>query len=237
MFTYRNKLDEDMGLIGLHVSDSFLFHIAYYKTFKSSWDKLASLFGKVNEFLVLQLEAEFSFIFPNEHGSIEYYLSKFRSLVAQLKGCGKSKSDDGCIFLMLSKLKGPYQGFISTFYSTMDALGDEFEMPYFEIFWENLTREQFKIMQPDALSNSKNQSLLAHSSKGKKKSHYKKKKYYTQGSETPSKPQHKTKSSPPSKSSNYSSKTKKKTSNETCIFYNGPGNPESKCWKKLEALN
>jgi hypothetical protein len=92
-------------------------------------------------------------------------------------------------------------------------------------------------MQLDALSNSKNQSLLAHSLKGKEKSTYKKKKYYAQDSETPSKSQQKTKSSPPSNSSEYSSKTKKKKPNETCIFYDGPGNPESKCWKKLEALN
>jgi hypothetical protein len=39
-----------MGLIGLHVSDSLLFHIVECKTPKASWDKLASLFGKVNEF-------------------------------------------------------------------------------------------------------------------------------------------------------------------------------------------
>jgi hypothetical protein len=62
MFTYRNKLDEDMDLIGLHVSDSFLFHISYCKTLEASWDKLDSLFGKFNEFLVLQLKVNFHFL-------------------------------------------------------------------------------------------------------------------------------------------------------------------------------
>jgi hypothetical protein len=52
-----------------------------------------------------------------------------------------------------------------------------------------LTREQSKLQQLDALSSSTNQSLLAHTSKGKKKDSYKKKKYYAQGGETPSKPQ------------------------------------------------
>ena len=49
-FVYLNKIDEAMGLIGLHVSDSLLFHIVDCKTLKASWDKLVSLFGKVNEF-------------------------------------------------------------------------------------------------------------------------------------------------------------------------------------------
>jgi hypothetical protein len=113
---------------------SLLFHIGECKTPKESWDKLASLFGKVNEFQALQLEAKLSSLVPDEHASIEDYLAKFRLLVAQLKGCGKKKSDDECIFLILSKLKGPFQVFSSTFYSTMDALGDEFKMPSFELF-------------------------------------------------------------------------------------------------------
>ena len=49
-FTYRNKMDEAMGLIGLHVSDSLLFHLDGCKTPKESWDKLDSLLRKVNEF-------------------------------------------------------------------------------------------------------------------------------------------------------------------------------------------
>lgn len=55
-FAYRNKLDEAMGLIGLHVSNNLLFHIDGCDTKKKSWDKLASLFNKVNEFRALQLE-------------------------------------------------------------------------------------------------------------------------------------------------------------------------------------
>jgi hypothetical protein len=74
-----------MGLIGLHVSDSLLFHIVDCKTLKASWDKLASLFGKVNEFRALQLEVKLSSLVPEEHASIEDYLTKFKLLVVQLK--------------------------------------------------------------------------------------------------------------------------------------------------------
>jgi hypothetical protein len=76
---------------------------------------LDSLFGKVNEFQALQLEAELSLLVPDEHASIEYYLSKFKLLLAQLKGCGKTKINDECIFLILSKLKGPFRYFLLCF--------------------------------------------------------------------------------------------------------------------------
>ena len=81
----------------------------------------------------------------DEYGSIEDYLAKFRSLVAQLKGCRKTKSDGECIFMILSKLKGPYQVFASSFYSTMDALGDQFKLPSSEVFCERLIREKSKL--------------------------------------------------------------------------------------------
>ena len=97
-----------MGFIGLHVSESLLFHLDGCDTPKERWDKLASLFGKINEFRALQLEVELSSLVPDEHASIEDYLAKFRSLLAQLKGCGKPKFDNECILLILSKLKGSY---------------------------------------------------------------------------------------------------------------------------------
>jgi hypothetical protein len=87
------------------------------------------------------LEVELSSLVPDDHVSIEEYIAKFRSLVAQLKGCGKFKSNDECIFLILSKWKVPYQVFSFTFYSTMDALGDQFKIPSLEIFCECLTKE------------------------------------------------------------------------------------------------
>jgi hypothetical protein len=132
--SFQNKLDESMGLIGLHVLDSFLFHIFECTTPKSSWDKLDSLFSKVNKFRALKLEEELSSLVPNENASIEYWLSKFKLLVLQLKGFGKNKLDEECIFLILSKLKGPFQLFSSTFYSTMDALGSGLKFPPLRFF-------------------------------------------------------------------------------------------------------
>ena len=91
------------------------------------------------------MDAELTSLSPRNFLTIEDFLMKFKSLRAVLQGCGKNKIDDECIFLILSKLRGQYQIFSSTFYSTMDALGDRFRMPTFETFCDRLTREQAKI--------------------------------------------------------------------------------------------
>jgi hypothetical protein len=93
--------------------------------------------------------------------------------VAQLKECEKTKSDDECILLILSKLKGPYHIFSSAFYSTMDALGSDFKMPSFELFCERLAKEKSKLTQLDVLSSSNNKVLVAHTCKTKHKNQYK----------------------------------------------------------------
>lgn len=46
---HKNKIDEARGLIGLHVSDNLLFHIVVCTTAIEVWDKLARLYGKVNQ--------------------------------------------------------------------------------------------------------------------------------------------------------------------------------------------
>lgn len=83
---------------------------------------------------------------------------------------GKEKKDVECIFLILSKVKGHFQVFASTFYASRDALGDKFQMPSFEIFCDCLIREQSKLKQLDVLSSSSNQAFVAHNSKGKAQS-------------------------------------------------------------------
>ena len=109
IFAYRNKLDEYMGLIGLHSLDSQLFPIAECKSPKQSWDKLYSLLGKVNEFQALKLEVELSSLLLDDHSWIKGFLTKFKLLLSQSRGCGKIKIDEECNFVILSKLNGPFK--------------------------------------------------------------------------------------------------------------------------------
>ena len=98
----------------------------------------------------------------------------------------------------------------------MDALGDQCNLPSFEVFCEHLIREQSKLQQLDALSSS--QALVAQSSKGKGQSDPQKKDF-DKVREPPSHPQQKSKSSPQTSRFEMSStKTGKKRSNESCSF-------------------
>ena len=104
IFAYRNKLDEYMGLIGIHDLDSQSFPIVECKHTKPKLGKLSSLFGKVNEFQELKLEVEFSSLVLDDHSWIEDFLTKFKLFPSQLRGCGKIKIDEKCIFIISSKL-------------------------------------------------------------------------------------------------------------------------------------
>jgi len=227
---HRNKMDEAMGLIALNISESLLFHLDGLNNPRGYWHKFETLFGQVNEFRALQLDAELTSLSPSSFPTIEDFLVKFKSLRAVLQGCGKNKADADCIFLILSKLRGPYQIFSSTFYSTMDALGDRFRMPTFETFCERLTREQSKIQQVDASGSS--QALVAQNFKGKSKKKDKKKDTSKSDSKPPATPTNPSKGKDSSKSGESTSKAKKKSS-ETCSFCGKDGHSVSRCWKRL----
>jgi hypothetical protein len=205
-------MDEAMGLIALNISDSLLFHLDGLTTPRAYWLRFQTLFGQVNEFRALQLDAELTSLTPDHFPTIEDFLMKFKSLRTLLQGCGKNKTDDECIFLVLSKLKGQYQIFSSTFYSTMDALGDRHRMPSFEIFCNRLTREQSKITQMDSLSSSQSQALLS------KVTQEQKLKQLSDPSST--------------SSSSSNKKEKKKTATPTCSYCGKGSHDEARCFQK-----
>ena len=141
----------------------------------------------------------------------------------QLKGSGKKKEDKDCVYLILSKLRGPFQIFASTFLSTMDALGTNFALPSLEEFCERLTREEIKLSTLES-STSSSKALVASTLKGKGKS-------IAQSKPTPTSPkptQNEPKSKVPS--------TKKEKSNTTCTYCKKEGHPATRCWKKLQDL-
>ena len=74
-FVHRCKMDEAKGLIGLHVSDNFLFHIVECKTPKNVWDKLGELYGKPNHFRALQLQVDLQSLSLDAFPSIQDFLA------------------------------------------------------------------------------------------------------------------------------------------------------------------
>ena len=73
-----NKMDEAMGLISLSVEESLQFHIDECSTPQEMWDKFHDLFGIVNEFRALQIEAELTSLALDAFPSIQDFLMKFK---------------------------------------------------------------------------------------------------------------------------------------------------------------
>ena len=161
-------MDEAMSLISLQVSDSLQFHLDGCNTPLAMWTKLDGLFGIVNEFEALQIEAELTSLISNYFPSIEHFLMKFKQQRSLLQGCGKNKIDTKCIYLILSKLHGKFQIFASTLYSTKDPLGTIFIMPSFEVFCDHLAREKSKLSQLNYLISSHTYAFVDHPSFGMK---------------------------------------------------------------------
>lgn len=116
----------------------------------------------------MQIDAQLTALSPDDFPTMVDYLTKFKELHIQLMGVGKKKKEDECIYLILSKLKGPFHVFASTLLSTKDAMGDKFIMRKLEEFCEHLTTEESKISTLEA-SSSSSKALTTSKDKGKPK--------------------------------------------------------------------
>jgi len=68
--------------------------------------------------------------------TIEDHIMKFKLLRLQLNDHGITKANDHATMNILSKLKPPFDIFVSIFYSTRDKLVENYKMPSFELFFE-----------------------------------------------------------------------------------------------------
>ena len=82
-----------------------------------SWEKLESVFGKLNEIRGHQLENELISFNPSDFSCIQDYLSKYKTLRLLCEECNIKKEDKQCIYNILSKHGPAYSVFVSTFYS------------------------------------------------------------------------------------------------------------------------
>jgi hypothetical protein len=65
------------------------------------------------------LEVEFLTLDPKTFDNLQYFFTKYKDLLSQLKACGvdKSKEDKQMVLTILSKLGPEYSVFVSTFHS------------------------------------------------------------------------------------------------------------------------
>ena len=67
-----NKMDEAMGLIAMNILDGLLFHLDGLTTPRAMWDKFSTLFGTMNQFKVLQIDAEFTSVVPDHSPTLRF---------------------------------------------------------------------------------------------------------------------------------------------------------------------
>jgi hypothetical protein len=228
-----NRSDEAGGLIEMSISHDLRFHLQETDDPDEAWEKLESVFGKHNIIQAHQLENQILTLSPNYFSCIEGYLSKFISLGILCEKCQIKLEEEPCIYIILSKLSSAYFVFVSTFYAMREDLGKAYQKPTLESFCDALIREQDNLVQLGVINTTgtSNKALVAQQKdtpKNPKKQH----------------PRHNNKQHKRLKPTQTASapngekgeKSKNKNTDRHCNFCDKDGHNESKCFKKIEAL-
>jgi hypothetical protein len=229
---WDNRNDEARGLIGMSISPDLRYHLQGIDDPKAAWDKIESVFGKLNIIRSQQLENQILTLSPSDFSCLGDYLSKFKTLRTLCEECKIKMDEEQCVYLILSKLGSAYYVFVSTFYAMKEAVGKAYVQPTLESFCTSLIREEDKLVQLGVI-NTADTSNKALVSQQKDKPKYPKKQHPRYNNKQPKGPKPAQIASAPNgdKGSKY-----KKNTNKHCNFCNKDGHDESRCFKKMAAL-
>ena len=113
---YWNNIKEAYRFLCLSISKDLLFHLTGLKTAKEIWEQIATLFDKQDDLRIYQLENELISLNLRNFETMNYFFTKFKHMVIQLKQCEVEKEYDQLILAILSKLGPYYLVFVSTFH-------------------------------------------------------------------------------------------------------------------------
>jgi hypothetical protein len=121
-------MDEALETICSLISPDLLFHISSCKTPNEAWTTLEGIFGKQYDMRGHMLDVELLTLDPKSFDNIQYFFTKFKDLLSQLKDCGvdKSKEEKQMVLTILSKIGTKLSVFLSTFimsYSPLESPG------------------------------------------------------------------------------------------------------------------
>jgi hypothetical protein len=129
-------MDEAFITICSLIYFDLLFHISSCKTPNESWTTLEGIFGKQDEMRGHMLEVELFTLDPKIFNNIQYFFTKFKDLLSQLKACGvdKYKEEKQMVLTILSKLGPKFSIFVSTFHYVRFSSRATWKMPSLEEF-------------------------------------------------------------------------------------------------------
>jgi hypothetical protein len=105
---YLNRMDEVFGTICSLISPELLFHISSCKTPNESWTIMEGIFFKQDEIMGHFLEVEWLTLDLKTFENLQYFFTKYKDLLSQIKACGvdKYKEEKQMVLTILSKI-GP----------------------------------------------------------------------------------------------------------------------------------
>jgi hypothetical protein len=111
-------MDEAFVTICSLISPDLLFHISSCKTPNESWTTMEGIFGKHDEMRGHILKVEFLTLDPKIFDNLQYFFTKYKDLLSQLKACGvvKYKGEKQMVLIILSKIGPKFSVFVSTFH-------------------------------------------------------------------------------------------------------------------------
>jgi hypothetical protein len=106
-FVVDGKKDEVVGVIMTYISWEIHFHLSGIDCPHQVWKKLKTLFDRVDESHIMQLEKELISLDPHSFERMEDYLAHVKELQLKLGECGKNykKKDGQLIELVLMKFE------------------------------------------------------------------------------------------------------------------------------------
>ena len=126
---WDNRNDKARGLIWMSISPNLRYHLQEIDDPEEAWDKIESMFGKLNIIRAKQLENQMMTLSPSDFSCLGDYLSRFKTLRILCEECKIKMAEECCIYLILSKLGSAYFVFVSTFYAMREALGKAYDKP------------------------------------------------------------------------------------------------------------
>jgi hypothetical protein len=160
---WANRSDEARGLIGMPISPDLTSHLKEIDDPDEAWEKIESVFCKLNIIRAQQLENQVLTLSPSDFSCIGDYLSKFKTLRILCEECKIKMEEEHCIYLILSKLGSAYFVCVSTFYAMREALRKDFQKPTLESFCVALISDEDKLVQLGVISTAgtSNKALVA----------------------------------------------------------------------------
>jgi hypothetical protein len=217
----------------MSISLDLRYHLQENDDPEEAWDKIESVFGKLNIVRAQQLENQILTLSPSDFCCLGDYLSKFKTLRILCEECKIKMEEECCIYLILSKIGSAYSMFVSISYAMREALGKAYEKPTLESFCAALIREEDKLIQLGVISTAgtSNKALFAQQ---KDKPKYPKKQHPRYNNKQHKGPKLSQTTSTPN--GDKGEKYKNKNTDTHCNFCDKDGHDESKCFKKMAVL-